>query len=151
MSEASAPVESMLLDQWTCQQQLLTFMQFMDAGNADAAAALLTPDAQWNRQGQIVEGAEAISAVIAARSPDRIVRHHLCNLVVTLESSDRASSRAYYAAYIGHVSAGTRSVGLPERSGDYYAGFVKTTLGWRIASLRAHRLFEAGGHSTGRF
>jgi SnoaL-like domain len=150
MSEACASVESMLLDQWTCQQQLLTFMQLMDAGNADAAAALLTPDAQWNRQGQIVEGAEAIGAVIAARSPDRIVRHHLCNLVVTLEGSDRASSRAYYAAYISHGSEKTRFAGLPERSGDYYADFVRTTLGWRISHLRAHRLFEAGGQPTGR-
>ena len=151
MSEASASIESMVLDQWTCHQQLLTFMQLMDAGDAAAATSLLTRDAQWNRQGHIVEGAEAIGAVIAARSPDRTVRHHLCNVVVTLEGSDRASSRAYYAAYTSHGSAEMRTARLPERSGDYYAGFVKTTLGWRIASLRAHRLFEAGGHSTGRF
>jgi hypothetical protein len=150
MSEAGASIESRLLDQWTCQQQLLTFMQLMDAGNADAAASLLTPDAQWNRQGQIVQGAEAIGAAIAARPPDRIVRHHLCNVVVTLEGADRASSRAYYAAYISHGSAEVRSAGLPERSGDYYAGFVKTTRGWRISYLRAHRLFEAAGRPAGR-
>ena len=150
MSETGASVESLPLDQWTCQQQLLTFVQLMDAGDAEAAAALLTPDAQWNRQGQIVQGAEAIAAVIAARPPDRTVRHHLCNLVVRIEAPDRASSRAYYAAYISHGPAETRSAGLPERSGDYYAGFVKTALGWRISYLRAHRLFEAGGGPAGR-
>lgn len=150
MNEAGLSVETLLLAQWNCQQQLLTFMQLMDAGSADAAASLLTPDARWNRQGHIVEGAEAIGAVIASRSPDRIVRHHLCNLVVTLQAPDRASSRAYYSAYISHGPAETHSVGLPERSGDYYAEFVKTELGWRISYLRADRLFEAGGRHADR-
>lgn len=142
MKEAGSLIETPLMDQWACQQQLLIFMQLMDAGNADAAAALLTLDARWDRQGQIIEGPQAIAAVIAGRSAERIVRHHLCNLVVTLEPPDRASLRAYYSAYICDRRAGTHSSGFPEPSGDYFADFVRTEAGWRISYLRAHRLFE---------
>jgi hypothetical protein len=150
MNEVDTSLETVLLDQWTCQQQLLTFMQLMDAGNVDAAASLLTPDARWSRQGHIVEGADAIRAVIASRAPDRIVRHHLCNLVVTLQPPGRASVRGYYSAYISDRSADAHSDGFPARSGDYHADFVKTELGWRISYLRTERLFEAGGRDVHR-
>lgn len=142
MHDKSASPAALLESQWVCQQLLLTFMQMLDCGNAEGAAALLAPNARWNRQGQVIDGAAAIRAVIAGRAPNRVVRHHLCNLVVTLRSCDSASAKAYYAAYLHEGAPGVASISGPERVGDYHAEFVRTAAGWRVSYLRAERLFK---------
>jgi|SRR5579863_836356 len=132
--------ESEWQSQWTCQQVLLSFMQAVDRGDADQAAALVTPSAEWHRQGEIHEGPAAIRAVILERPRGRLIRHHLTGVVVTLHTPVRATSRAYYTVYIQEPSETHRSAAR-SRIGDHHAEFLRTDAGWRISQLRAERLF----------
>lgn len=116
-------------------------MRCLDVGDADGAAALVAPDVVWNRQGQRLVGPQAVREVILARTPERLVRHHLSNIVVRLESPETASSVAYYSAYLYEGFARPGQVSGPERVGDYFASYAKLGAGWRIAALRAERLF----------
>lgn len=138
-------VESSIENEWRCQQLFLTFMQCLDAGDADGAVALVAADIVWHRQGQKLVGPTAIRNVIAERPGNRVIRHHLSNIVVTLESPDRAGSKAYYSVYVHEGSAKPGRIDGPERVGDYYAQYLKTSDGWRIALLRADRIFAAAG------
>lgn len=130
-------------DQWECQQTFLRFMQCVDAGDADGAVAQVAPDVVWHRQGERLTGPDAIRAVIRARPPQRVIRHVLSNIVVTLGEPDRASSKAYYCVYAHDGGDGKRIVSGPERVGDYHAGYARTAGGWRLTSLRAERIFTA--------
>jgi hypothetical protein len=133
--------------QWQCQSLLLRFMQSLDAGNADAAVALLAPDVVWHRQGKLLVGRGAVREVINGRAPDRVIRHHLSNIVVTLHGPQNAASVAYYAVYLHEGPALPRVIKGPAHVGEYYAEYIKADGGWGISSLRANRLFTAASQT----
>lgn len=146
MEPAVSSIDTIVANQWECQHLFLTFMQCLDAGEAERAVALLSPDVIWHRQGKKLIGPEAVRAAICERPANRLIRHFLSNIVVTIEQINRARSVAYYAVYTRDGNEQPRTVGGPERVGDYHAGYVRGQEGWRIAYLRAERLFTAGGH-----
>ncbi len=127
--------------EWQCQQVFLRFMQCLDAGDPAAATALVAPDVIWYRRGEELRGPKAIAEVIRSRPKERTIRHLLSNLVVTLTDSQRAVSRAYYAAWV-HEGPPPCRVRGPERVGDYHAGYLRDGDQWRIVLLRAERIFE---------
>jgi hypothetical protein len=129
--------------QWECQHLFLTFMQLLDNREAERAIALVMPDVIWHRQGKELVGRDAIRAVVCDRPPNRVIRHLLSNIVVTLEHSAKARSVAYYAVYSHEGADLPGRIGGPERIGDYHAAYVRTPEGWRIAYLRAQRVFAA--------
>ena len=128
-------------DEQACQSVLLRFFQALDAGEAQAAADCVDSEFTWCRHGKTLVGSDVIAKVIAERSPHRIVRHHLTNLVVTLESEDCARSKAYYAVYLHEGLERPRLIQGPERVGDYHAKFRRVADAWRISYLQAERLF----------
>jgi hypothetical protein len=141
-------------DHWQCQSLLLRFIQSLDAGNADEAVTLLTPDVMWHRQGEVLVGRAAVREVINRRAPDRILRHHLSNIVVTVCGPLNAASVAYYAVYLHEGPALPRVINGPVYVGDYHAEYIKVEGSWGISSLRANRVFinasrAQRGQSTG--
>jgi hypothetical protein len=141
-------------DHWQCQSLLLRFVQSLDAGNADEAVTLLTPDVMWHRQGEVLVGRPAVREVINRRAPDRMIRHHLSNIVVTLRGPLNAASVAYYAVYLHEGRALPRVINGPAHVGDYHAEYIKADGNWGISSLRANRVFTSvsraqGGQSMG--
>ena len=135
--------QSSLECQWACQSLFLRFMQCLDASEAEAVGSMVSPDVVWVRQGQRLVGVAAICRVFGERPPDRMIRHHLSNIVITLEGRDKARSKAYYAVYAHEGLVRPRLISGPERVGDYHAEYVRTDQGWRISHLRAERLFTA--------
>jgi hypothetical protein len=136
-TEQAASSES----EWQCQQVFLRFMQCLDAGDPDGATALVAPDVIWYRQGQKLRGPKAIAKVIRGRPRERTIRHLLSNLVVTLTDPQRAVSKAYYAAWV-HEGTQPCLVRGPERIGDYHTHYLRDGDQWRIALLRAERVFQ---------
>jgi len=127
--------------QWQCQSLFLRFMQSLDAGNAEEAVALLAPTAVWHRQGRSVVGPTAVRNVINRRAGDRVIRHHLSNIVVTSHGPLKATSLAYYAAYVHEGPALPRVIRGPAFVGDYYVEYTKFGGHWLISLLRADRIF----------
>jgi hypothetical protein len=125
-----------------CQTLLSSFFQALDAGDP-GACAFVHPDFVWHRQGKVLRGPQAIGAVLQARPADRLVRHLFSNFVVTGSSDGRAKSKAYYTVYAHEGAERPGVIRGPERVGDYHAEFIRSEDGWRIASLRAERLFSA--------
>jgi hypothetical protein len=127
--------------QWQCQCVFLRFMQHLDDGRCEEALALLAPHAVWHRQGDLLVGHDAVREAIGRRPQNRLIRHHLSNIVVTVNDPNRASSKAYYVVYMQDGAGLPRTVRGPERAGDYGAEYVKIDGQWIISSLRASRLF----------
>jgi hypothetical protein len=127
--------------QWRCQAVFLHFMQLLDLGKVEEAIALLAPRIVWHRQGEELMGHEAIRVAIGRRPPNRLIRHFLSNVVVTVSDAIHARSKAYYLVYANDGENLPRAVRGPERAGDYEAEYIKVKDLWVISMLRASRLF----------
>ncbi|MSQ69791.1 MAG: nuclear transport factor 2 family protein [Betaproteobacteria bacterium] len=131
-----------------CRNLFLAFGRNLDDHNGEAAGKLFAPDAVWDRQGVLVKGPAAVSAVIAGMSPNRMMRHIFTNQVIDVIDEDHAEGRAYYMVYL-HDSTGPEDEKLPrpltgpERIGDYLNKFVRTPAGWRISYNSPRRIFAA--------
>lgn len=135
MTETEAAAEA------ACRLTFLRFFQCLDAGDAAGASALIARDGVWHRQGKRLVGPEGVLEVVGGRPANRTVRHHFCNLIVTLETPEAAWSKAYYTVYAHEGDERPRVINGAERVGDYHAGYVLDETGWRLSLLRAERLF----------
>ena len=130
-------------DEIACSRALAAFIQSFDVRDIAGSLAQLAPDVVWHRQGERLVGHAQIAKVIQGLAADRLVRHHLCNLVVHLTGPNSARAKAYYAVYACQGAQRPGLISGPERVGDYHAEFSRCAEGWRISLLRAERLFEA--------
>lgn len=90
------------IDTLACRTLIETSVRHVDAGDAQAFAALFTEDAVLVRpNGSQLEGRTAIQAAYAQRAADRITRHLVTNVAVTLEGDDRAQARSYVLLWTG--------------------------------------------------
>lgn len=83
------------IDTLACRTLIETSVRHVDAGAAQAFAALFTEDAVLVRpNGSQLEGRSAIQAAYAQRAADRITRHLVANVAVTLEADGRARAHS---------------------------------------------------------
>ena len=130
-------------DEAACKRALAAFIQSFDVRDIAGALSQLAPEVVWHRQGEQLVGHAQIAAVIGGLASGRVVRHHLCNLVVHATGPNTARAKAYYAVYASQGAHRPGLIGGPERVGDYHAEFARQQGEWRISMLRAERLFEA--------
>lgn len=136
-------------DESSCLRALATFIQFLDVRDVTGALSQLAPDVVWHRQGERLVGHAQIAAVIGGLAAGRLVRHHLCNVVVRATGPSSARAKAYYAVYAAEGAQRPGLIDGPERVGDYHAEFARHEDGWLISMLRAERLFEAALRGRG--
>lgn len=86
-SRAAAHVE--------CELVVLDFMAAFDAGDAEAAVELFSPDGQWNRIDGPVNGRDELVSLIRSRSPAVMVRHVITNVRTNLTSESTATVNSY--------------------------------------------------------
>lgn len=112
-----------------------------DDGNWNAVASLYTEDGRMSRPSapdDFISGRTAILESFRARPP-RAARHIVANVLVTLESGDRASATSQILLFIGSSSA---HGGLPVLSvaapmvGTYRDRLLRTEQGWRFVERR---------------
>jgi hypothetical protein len=90
-----------IVSAWACRDLTYAFAEFVDHGEATAAADLFTDSAFMVRRGNRPVGREAITAVLAAREADssRVTRHVVTNFRFAPLSADRASSTSTSLVY----------------------------------------------------
>jgi hypothetical protein len=75
--------ESNYRDRADCERLLMACYSLMDRGHHEAAAELFAEDATWVRDEGPVRSRDGILAALHRRSPQRLSRHVITNVVVT--------------------------------------------------------------------
>ena len=115
----------------------------VDSGHADAFAALFTPDGSLQRpDGTVLQGRAAIAAAYAARDPERLTQHLVCNQQVDLDAqATSATVRSKVLLWSGrHSSPLTpqgRAADALSQVGEFVDALVLTPEGWRIRHREA--------------
>jgi len=137
-----------LLAERACERLVYDYARFVDTGEASRIADLFTEDGVWTgANGHSMNGRAELLASFSARQAltRRLSRHVMTNVVVDLQSEDRATGIAYLINY-RHDSSNE----VPERPGparnpkfvgDYHLEFRRVDGEWRIATLRFDLLF----------
>lgn len=95
MNELEATAEEVV----QLTQQLHAFFRHLDERRYEELAAMFLPEGRWLRQGQWLDGREAILAAMRTRRATMRVRHIISNVVATRRSRDEAEVQAYMTAY----------------------------------------------------
>jgi SnoaL-like domain len=92
---------SRLLAERACERLVLELVHRLDLGEPGTVAELFTPDGvwQWPYDGRRAQGREAIRAYFGSRPADRLSRRMCSNILITVDSPDRASGTTYFATY----------------------------------------------------
>jgi hypothetical protein len=116
-----------MLAEHACQRLVYSYANLLDAYEYDRFMELWADDGEWVVYGKSSRGSEAIRATLAARPSRSIVRHLVSNLVVDVESPDRASGRCYAIAYRadGFLGVQPAPLTLPRFLVDYRDEFVR--------------------------
>jgi hypothetical protein len=137
---------------WTAKAaiaELITrYAALSDAGNWDALTQLYTADGRMSRPiapDDFISGRTAILAAFRSR-PRRASRHLVANILVTLESAERAQASSQILLFTGSAAD---DGGLPIQSGappllgTYADVLVKTASGWHFAERRGSLDFRS--------
>jgi hypothetical protein len=131
-----------------CRQLALCFMALNDQKKWHDMCALLTDDASFARPtdpDNPISGRAEIQAAFEARPAGRITRHICTNMIVTVESAEKATGTMYALLYTGAAdNQGDLGVIADERQllGEFYDDYVRTEDGWRIAKRSGRIIFS---------
>lgn len=129
-----------LADRQHISDLIYAYCERFDRNDPDGVAALFTPDAivDYNPDTPNIVGKD-IAKTIAKGLTDTFAAtsHHVSNIMISFDGTDRASSISYVDAWHQYTS------GAPDGFlwGRYVHGFVRTDAGWRISRL----LLQASG------
>lgn len=132
-----------LLAEQACRDLVLAAANAVDGRDYAALAALFEPDGVLVRpDGTELRGRPAIVAAYAARDPDRLTRHLVCNQRVQLDpTAATARVASTIALWSGRHSDPATPRGRPADSvqqvGEIRDLCVRTTDGWRIRRREA--------------
>ncbi|CAN7770563.1 nuclear transport factor 2 family protein [Variovorax sp. LjRoot84] len=122
-------------------QQLHAFFHALDMRRYDRMLELFTDDCRWLRQGQWLEGKNAVRAALKARAADVDTRHVLTNAYVSACEGESAEVEAYMTAY-RYPAAAQPGRALPPIAGPLRFNLTTTVFrrdpghDWRIAEQR---------------
>jgi len=132
-----------------CARLVQRLAVLVDAGRYAEALALYTPDAVQIRRGQESRGHAAIARDFAARPADRLTRHLIPTIMITVESESRATGISYALVWRHQGDGAPPALPLPmappDTLGEYHDVFARTGDGWRLAKRRTREIFDAPG------
>lgn len=120
-----------------CERLIKLYVNFNDAQDWEAVAALYTEDARFARPSkpdEFVHGRAAILAGFTARPP-RAQRHVIANTVVEVEDADHARAFSVIVLYQGNPAPAGElpAISGPPLIGTFTDKLVRTAEGWRFA------------------
>lgn len=120
-----------------CERLLLQLAHLTDHGPHDAIAELFTDDGEFDRDGTVVRGRQALRDMYAKRPASLMTRHMVSNVMVTVLSEDEVSCQAYATVYRFRSQDGTKPVPPvvcegPESVAEYHDRLVRAADGWKI-------------------
>ena len=137
--------------EWRCTQLVNRFALLNDACDYEALAATFTEDGVFARPtipDQPMVGRQTILEQFSKRPP-RTLRHLMANVVVTAESTDRASGVCYMILYSGPALAdgekGPPKVDSPALIGAFHDTFHKVGGEWLFARRQGSLALSVGG------
>ena len=127
-----------------CRALVLQAADAVDRADATAFAALFVADGTLVRpDGSLLQGRAAIAAAYAARDPDRLTQHLVCNQLVTLQPDGAAALvRSKVLLWSGRHSAPLtpqgRAADALSQVGEFVDAMEFSAEGWRIRRREAH-------------
>jgi 3-phenylpropionate/cinnamic acid dioxygenase small subunit len=120
-----------------CERLLLELADLTDHGPYDQIAELFTEDGEFDRDGTVVSGREALRDLYAERPASLMTRHMVSNVIVTMVSEREATSQAYATVYRYRSSEAAKPVPPvvchgPESVAEYQDHLVRTPEGWKL-------------------
>lgn len=131
-----------------CERVAIAYARATDAGDGAAAAALWVEDGVLEMPGgRRYEGRDAIGRRLLGQPADPLSCHVLANVLVTVESAERASGSALLTIYRGArpPDGGPVPLTVPYLVGRYDDVYRRTHAGWRLAHRRLETLFRRAG------
>lgn len=135
------PLEKLLAEQ-ACRQVVLAAARAVDERDWAGLVNLFADDGTLVRpDGTLLQGREAIQAAYAARDPQRITRHLVCNHEIEVGSDGTARSWCAVLLWTGRESDTLTPKGRPadalQQVGHIDDRLRLTAEGWRITARRA--------------
>jgi hypothetical protein len=120
-----------------CERLLLQLAHLTDHGPHEAIAEIFTDDGEFDRDGTVVRGRQALRDLYAKRPVSLMTRHIVTNVMVTVVSENEANCQAYATVYRFRSQDGTKPVPPvdcygPESVAEYQDLVVKTADGWKV-------------------
>ena len=117
-----------------CERVVLRFTAAFDASDLDGMIAEFAGDGVWRRQDDTVRGHDGLRALMAARSPDLLVRHVITNMRVVSTGPASAACTSYVTVY-RHDHGGAKPVPLsqPALVGSYHDTLRKVDGTWLMS------------------
>jgi len=121
---------------YQCATLSAAYSHDLDAGEADALAALFSSDGVWQIVSNRMQGREAISRYwhgrYAQRKPGEGSRHVITNELIQIVDHDHATGSAYFAVYGFDAEASKNASLAPVAFAISQDEYVRTAEGWRI-------------------
>ena len=125
---------------YECASLSAAYSHHLDAGEADALAALFAPDGVWQIVTNRMQGREVIGRYwrdrYAQRKPGERSRHVITNELIEVIDRDHAKGVAYFAVYSFDADAAKNLSLAPVAFAQTHDEYVRTAEGWRIALRR---------------
>lgn len=106
---------------YACEQVLYRFTAHFDAGEFREMEDYFAPEGVWKRHEGDIVGIAALRERMAARKPDRLMRHLITNPRVTILADDHVRIDSYVTLYM-HVFGSDRPAGTMPLNGAIVVG-----------------------------
>ncbi|MBT3990328.1 MAG: SnoaL-like domain-containing protein [Rhodospirillaceae bacterium] len=125
--------------EWDCAQVVNKFYCLLDARNYDDLVNCFVADGVWKRQGNELEGRDAIMAAMQERGDTLVIRHIVTNIQVTIHDENTVSTSEYVTIY--RYDSDEKLEGPAPLDGPgviflYQDKMTKTDSGWQMTDKR---------------
>ena len=132
-----------LTTEWELIRLNNDFVYYMDAGDFESMIGLFTPDATFDRTGNVHHGHEELREGMRQR-PKATTRHLLSNFHFTDITPDSAQGVVCSMVYHGPLSEDGGPVVYATQNGrvvEFHDRYTRSPDGWRISSRIARAIF----------
>jgi len=135
-------IERMLAEH-ACARLCQSFHAYVDTYRHEEIVPLFVPDAVWiHRTGDLI-GHDGIRRYLDGKSTAPIVRHVVTNVLIDVESADRARGRCYVTVYFAMPDETVNQVEGPVIIVQYDDEFRRTPEGWRFSRREPKPVFKS--------
>ncbi len=138
--------ETQVADRVLCLDVVKRFYLYLDQSRYTDLVALMSAEAEWLRQGNVLSGHAVIVHALEKRSKTRAIVHLLSNMWVEIASPSQATVHGYQVAYSydnGSVLSGPAPLHAPGSIAAVRVDVVKEQDIWWISHVASTRLFTA--------
>lgn len=141
------------LAETACRALVLRGADAVDGGDAEGFAALFEDQGVLVRpDGSVLRGRAAIAAAYAARDPDRLTQHLVCNQQVTVDlGAGLATARSKVLLWTGRhstpITPQGRVADAMTQVGEFVDTLAQSAQGWRLRRREARFILQQPGRA----